>query len=54
MNRRKIAAVSVAAAFLLLWASGCAFLAGAAVGGAGGYILRDQGFKLQSPVEKEH
>ena len=53
VNGRKIAAVSLAATLLLLMTTGCAFLAGAAVGGAGGYILRDQGFKLQSPVEKE-
>jgi hypothetical protein len=30
---------------------GCGFLVGAAAGGAGGYILRDQGYKVQSPVE---
>jgi hypothetical protein len=37
--------------------NGCEFLAGTAVGGAagftGGYILRDQGYKVQSPVKKE-
>jgi hypothetical protein len=36
---------------------GCEFLAGTAVGGAagfaGGYILRDQGYKVRSPVKKE-
>jgi hypothetical protein len=37
---------------------GCEFLAGTAVGGAagaaGGYILRDKGYKVQSPVKKEN
>ena len=37
----------------LLASYGCAFLVGAAAGGAGGYILRDQGYEVQSPVEKE-
>ncbi len=35
----------------LLMSYGCGFLVGAAAGGAGGYILRDQGYKVQSPVE---
>lgn len=38
---------------LTIFASGCvAFVAGAAAGGAGAYIMRDQGYKLQSPVTK--
>ncbi|MCI0454896.1 MAG: hypothetical protein L0Y68_07880 [Candidatus Dadabacteria bacterium] len=41
----------------LLASYGCEFLAGTAVGGAagfaGGYILRDQGYKVRSPVKKE-
>ncbi|MGH7800886.1 MAG: hypothetical protein ACREOW_09705 [Thermodesulfobacteriota bacterium] len=37
----------------LLASYGCAFLVGAAAGGAGGYILRDQGYEVESPVEKE-
>ena len=47
-------------AFLLVLALlacyGCEFLAGTVVGGAagaaGGYILRDQGYKVQSPIKK--
>ncbi len=42
---------------VLLGSYGCEFLAGTAVGGAagfaGGYILRDQGYKVRSPVKKE-
>ncbi len=41
----------------LLASYGCEFLAGTAVGGAagftGGYVLRDQGYKLRSPIKKE-
>jgi hypothetical protein len=32
---------------------GCGFLVGAAAGGAGGYMLRDKGYEVQSPVKKE-
>jgi len=35
----------------LLTSYGCEFLAGA--GGAGGYILRDQGYKVRPPIKKE-
>ncbi len=33
--------------------SGCWYAAAAGAGAAGGYILRDKGYKMQSPVEKE-
>jgi len=33
--------------------SGCWYAAAAGAGAAGGYILRDKGYKIQSPVEKE-
>lgn len=36
----------------LLLSSCAAFLVGAAAGGAGAYIMRDQGYKVRSPVEK--
>jgi len=32
---------------------GCWYAAAAGAGAAGGYILRDKGYKIQSPVEKE-
>ena len=32
--------------------NGCGYLIAAGVGGAGGYILRDQGYEIKSPVEK--
>ena len=38
---------------ILLASYGCEFLAGTAVGGAGGYILRDQGYNIRSPIKKE-
>jgi RsiW-degrading membrane proteinase PrsW (M82 family) len=33
--------------------SGCWYVAAAGAGAAGGYILKDKGYKVQSPVEKE-
>lgn len=50
MNAQKIVlAFLLSIAFVLNY--GCGFLVGAAAGGAGGYILRDQGYEVQSPVE---
>lgn len=34
--------------------SGCAFVAGAAAGGAAGYMLKDKGYDVRSPVTHEH
>ena len=33
--------------------TGCGYLLAGGAGAAGGYILRDQGYKVQSPVKKE-
>jgi hypothetical protein len=33
--------------------SGCWYAAAAGAGAAGGYMMRDKGYKIQSPVEKE-
>ena len=33
--------------------SGCWYAAAAGAGAAGGYILKDKGYKVQKPVEKE-
>ncbi len=33
---------------------GCAFAVGAAAGGAAGYMLKDKGYTVQSPVTHEH
>jgi hypothetical protein len=32
---------------------GCAFVVGAAAGGAAGYTLREQGYHVRAPVTKE-
>lgn len=32
---------------------GCAFVVGAAAGGAAGYMLSEQGYHLRAPVTKE-
>jgi len=45
--------ISILVCLSLFLCHGCAFLAGTAAGGAGGYILRDQGYEVQSPVKKE-
>ncbi len=33
--------------------SGCWYVAAAGAGAAGGYIMRNKGYKVQAPVEKE-
>lgn len=33
---------------------GCSFVAGAAAGGAAGYMLKDKGYDVRSPVTHEH
>jgi hypothetical protein len=33
--------------------SGCWYVAAAGAGAAGGYLLRDKGYKAQAPIEKE-
>jgi hypothetical protein len=49
--RKRLLAFLVCLSILLCY--GCGFLVGAAAGGAGGYILRDKGYEVQSPVTKE-
>jgi hypothetical protein len=43
-------AVLLAAVAIL---EGCAFVTGAAIGGTAGYMLKDRGYEVQSPVTKE-
>jgi gas vesicle protein len=56
MKMKKIILASLLG-LAILAGSGCEFLAGTAVGGAagaaGGYILRDEGYKVRSPIKKE-
>ncbi|MGB7293712.1 MAG: hypothetical protein WBD99_16200 [Thermodesulfobacteriota bacterium] len=49
--KKRLLALSLCLTLILC--SGCGFLVGAAAGGAGGYILRDKGYEVQSPVTKE-
>lgn len=49
--KKRLLAFLVCLSILLCY--GCGFLVGAAAGGAGGYILRDKGYEVQSPVKKE-
>lgn len=46
--------MSLLAALLAAMATlpGCAFMAGAAVGGTAAYVLHDEGYRVQSPVTK--
>jgi hypothetical protein len=39
---------------MLALCSGCGYLIAGGAGAAGGYILRDKGYKVQSPVEKDN
>lgn len=51
MKQLKIVFLSI----LLAGASalqGCAFMTGAAVGGAAGYVIHDEGYRVQSPITK--
>ena len=43
-------ALSLIAVLLL---QGCTFVAGAAAGGAAGYMLKDKGYDVRSPVTHE-
>ena len=38
--------------FYLMLTSGCGLLVVAGAGAAGGYVLRDKGYEVKSPVEK--
>ena len=39
---------------IAVFTSGCTpFIAGAAAGGTAAYLMRDDGYKVQSPVTKE-
>lgn len=49
---RSIFAVTFIAALYLL--QGCAVAVGAAAGGAAGYMLKEKGYTVQSPVAREH
>jgi len=52
MRRRSV----YLATFLLLASTliqGCSFLVGAAAGGVAGYMLKERGYEVQSPVTRE-
>ena len=48
---RMIAVVTIA--FAIPYLSGCWYAAAAGAGAAGGYELKKEGYKVQSPVTKE-
>ena len=52
MNTLKKLTVLFFAFLLLPSLSGCALAVGIAIGGTAGYVLKDQGYKVQSPVTK--
>ncbi|NIP30318.1 MAG: hypothetical protein GTO02_06120 [Candidatus Dadabacteria bacterium] len=43
--------IIITCGFSLLYLS-CVFLAGAAAGGAGAYMMKEKGYDVQSPVKK--
>ncbi|MEM6912082.1 MAG: hypothetical protein AAF555_10940 [Verrucomicrobiota bacterium] len=49
---RRVASLALGT-LLLASLSGCGVLAGAAVGTAAGYKMKQEGYKFQSPVTKE-
>ena len=52
MNTWKKFTVLFIAAWLLTSLSGCALGVGVAIGGTAGYVLKDKGYTVQSPVTK--
>jgi hypothetical protein len=54
----KIGMVRILIAFTLFAVSvvfsGCGYLIAGGAGAAGGYILKDKGYEVQSPVKKEN
>lgn len=51
MRRLKIAFLSALLAGTVAL-QGCAFMTGVAVGGAAGYVMHDEGYRVQSPIKK--
>lgn len=49
---KRLAVIGLAAVLLPAF-SGCALAIGAAAGGTAVYILKDEGYKVQSPVTKK-
>lgn len=49
---KSLVAITIAAA-LALPSLGCGLLVAGGAGAAGGYILRDEGYEVQSPIKKE-
>jgi len=50
---KKIIIYAVLLLFMAMGTSSCGYLIVAGAGAAGGYMLKDKGYKVQSPVKKE-
>lgn len=51
--KKKTSFIAVVILALSTLLQGCGFLVGAAVGGTAGYLLKDEGYEVQSPVRRE-
>ncbi len=51
MKRLKLVLLAALLAGVSL-VQGCAFVAGAAVGGTAAYVLHEDGYRVQSPIKK--
>lgn len=53
MKILRVFSLPIAVIGLVLSMQGCAFMAGAAAGAAGGEALEEEGYDLRSPVHKD-
>ena len=51
-NKLRNVLIVAICSFSLLYTS-CVFVAGAAAGGAGAYMMKEKGYDVQSPITKE-
>lgn len=49
--RKKSAGLALGILVISSLMQGCAFMVGAAAGGAAAYVLKDKGYEVQSPVK---
>ncbi|WP_275096624.1 hypothetical protein [Sedimenticola hydrogenitrophicus] len=50
--RKKTSFIAIVVLALSTLVQGCGFLVGAAVGGTAGYLLKDEGYEVQTPVKR--
>jgi hypothetical protein len=50
--RKKTSYLAIVILALSTFIHGCSFLLGAAAGGTAGYMLKDKGYEVQTPVKR--